>query len=94
MKIYRYIPTFIEIDELRNNVEEFETTTELINIPWVKIWEQHSEFYQFSKSGEMLIAETANGFSWWVVGRFSDPDKVDLPRWEPPIEALKAKGIK
>lgn len=54
---------------------------ELLEVPFVKHWAEHKDFYRFSYEDNCLLAELDGGFSWWVVGHFNAiPD--GLPRWD------------
>jgi hypothetical protein len=58
---------------------EFETTEELLALDDVR--QSHSPDSQYVMSDGYLMVLTKNGFNWWVLGRISDPSKVNLPKW-------------
>ena len=81
--IRKHIPNFIDTDRLPDE-NDFETTDQLLNIPWVKEWESPFDgrpFYRWSKSDNHLIAEYDNGKFWWVIGFIRNPDNIELPKW-------------
>jgi hypothetical protein len=77
--IKQYRPAFC--DGFEDVVVEFSTTEELINIPFVKRF-CTGDFCGFLVSDECLLAMYKHGEEWYVVGILSDPDLVELPRWE------------
>lgn len=88
MKIKKHIPGFVEGG---TPIEKtFTTETELLNMEFVKNWEQDKGFYRFSLNDyadniKLLMAEFDNGRKWWVVGLiiFEPGEKLNLPEWEP-----------
>jgi hypothetical protein len=81
MKIIQHVPAFMDIEG--RDIGTFETTEELLNLPFVKRCRELVDFRRFSLSGDLLMVETNDGLNWWVVGRIDEPGKVDLPKWEP-----------
>ena len=88
-KITQHRPAFFE--GFDNEVNEFSTTEELLNIPFVKTFGEEPDFFQYSvspRTGEwaksLLMAEYKNGTVWWVVGRLDSLEGITLPEWEPP----------
>lgn len=90
MRIKRYVPAFIDIeDEPDGNEREFNTLEELLEIPFVKrkIFDGFKRFsisYDSDKdSGCYLMAEYNDG-SDWVAGFIYGCDTKNpiLPRWE------------
>lgn len=81
--ITQHVPTFVD-DRGPLKSAEFETITELLAIPWVAQWAETMNgqpFHQFSKVDHHLMAEHAEGHTWWVVGYITDPGSVELPTW-------------
>lgn len=78
-QIRQYRPSYFE--GFGNEVADFSTAEELLEIPFVKNFKKNGEFYQFSLSDSHLMAEYRNGREWWVVGIVSDASKVLLPKW-------------
>ena len=58
---------------------EFETTEDLLALGDVR--KSHSPDARYVMSDNYLMVLTHDGFEWWVLGRISDPSKIDLPKW-------------
>lgn len=77
--ITQYRPAFFEGFE--NETVEFSTTEELLNIPFVKNFMSNT-FSGFAMSDNLLMATYENGNEWFIVGRITKPDLIELPKWE------------
>lgn len=78
--IIKHIPNFVDKGKPPDE-NDFETTNQLLNIPWVKGWETPFDgrpFYRWAKSRNCLIAEYDDGKFWWVVGYIRDPNNIEL----------------
>jgi len=81
MKITKHIPTFCDVE---SKSAEFSTVEELVAIPFVASFAKDKSFSGYAISEDRLMATYRNdGGWWWVVGYLSNPEKVDLPVWEP-----------
>lgn len=65
-------------------VHEFSSTEELLALPYLRELAAQPHFSHFAKSDEHLMQVLDDSF--WVVGYFDDPDKVDLPQWQHPAQ--------
>lgn len=86
MKITQHIPSFIDTD-VPTRVADFESTDELLKVPWVAQWAKSYHKYGFYVSYSCLMIDGIryNGKrEWWVIGYLDDPDQVDLPTWKAP----------
>ena len=83
--IRQYRPAYF--DGFETKTVEFSTTEELINIAFVKI-SRSKEFSGFAVADEHLMATYKKGKEWWVVGTLSDPNMVELPKWERNVPGL------
>jgi len=90
MRITQHRPAFCS--GFTNEVVEFKTTEELLNIPFVKKFSDKiddTNFYRYSLSAhgyrKLLMAEYNEGTIWWVVGYIDDWNLYDfkLPDWKP-----------
>lgn len=89
--ITQHIPSFVDTDAPRKR-GDFSSFAELLEVPFVKRWEQEKDFHRFSVDGNVLIAELRGGRSWWVVGFLREPVS-DLPKWDHGIyEVIDANG--
>jgi len=64
---------------------EFETTEQLLSIPFVESWKTawpEKGFQKFAMSGDCLVACYDGGKFWWVVGHIRNPSEVNLPKHE------------
>jgi len=89
MKITRYVPTFVDLDE-PPLICKFGTLEELKTIPFVYNFTKDPNFYRFSVSDNRLMAEYIGGKKWWVIG-YLDIDATNeliLPKWTRPKESL------
>ena len=75
----QHIPSFVEGFEPK--VAELSTVEDLNSIDWVRQHREDPEFYRFSLSDRLLMAEFENGDRWWVVGILSEP-LPGLPDWK------------
>lgn len=80
-KVKRHIPSFCSA--IPKEEENFSNLDELFSIEWISIWTRVNNFYRFSKSKDLLIAELNKGNNWWVIGYIKYPELVDLPEWIP-----------
>lgn len=86
--ITQYRPAYFSGFE--NATVEFESTADLLEIPFVKNFVHNLEkpFHRFSMTKSemggpsMLMAEYDDGHVWWVVGHFRDVADLDLPEWK------------
>jgi hypothetical protein len=78
-KIKQYRPAFFE--GFKNEVCEFDSIQDLIEIPFVKNFMELPGFHQFSMSGNKLMASYHKGKEWWVVG-FIENKNINLPIWD------------
>ena len=81
-KIKQYFPGFFE--GFKSEVNEFETTKDLLNIPWIKKWESDKNFYKWMLSGNALMAILENGQKGHVVGFIEASETIELPEWHKP----------
>lgn len=77
--IRQYRPAFFEGFE--NELVEFSTDEELINIPFVKNF-LNDKFSHYSVSDNHLMAIYDDGFEWGVIGTIQYPALVKLPKWD------------
>ena len=66
------------------NQVEFETTEDLLDIPFVKNMKKLPGFERFSvdKRYSNLMCETND--KWYVIGELNHTDEIDLPEWKSP----------
>lgn len=79
-KIRQHIPAYVDTDQRFES--KFNTTEELLNVGWIKNFENFfhgQKFERFAKDRNMLVAEYSEGSFWWVVGYIEKPEHVDLP---------------
>jgi hypothetical protein len=85
-KITQRIPGF--------NWSYFDTTDELLNLPWVKDYEnlEGRVFSRFSVRDHWLICEYDEGAWWQTVGFIWDckDRKITLPKWDFKSQAATA----
>jgi hypothetical protein len=85
-RIVQHVPAFVDAEPQR---AEFDTLDELLAVPWVAQWQDPKttghQFCRFCISEELLIVEADEGRWWWVVGRLSHPERVQLPPWRGPL---------
>lgn len=79
--IRQYFPTYF--DGFKPAVVVFETTDELLRIPFVSKFRDGTDFSRFSISDGILMAEYNGGKTWWVVGAIAVPSEIALPLWGP-----------
>ena len=60
---------------------EFSETEELINSPFIQKWLSYHPHTTIVKSGNTLMIEYNEGFSWRVIGYISNPDDLQVPNW-------------
>lgn len=77
----RHIPRYIDQRGIENDVFEFESIDELLEIDYVKLFKQMPKFSHYAISDVHLMAIFDSGYRWLVAGRIESPEKVDLPRW-------------
>lgn len=84
MKFSQHIPTFVETMGEPSPCFEFNSLQELLDHPIVARYKEHCDgvFSHFALSDNHLMVISNDGFNWWVVGYVSDPDALDLPKWE------------
>lgn len=79
--IVRHIPAFVEHDPQDRTRVDFDTLTQLLEIPFVKEWVKFPHFLRYSQSKYMenylLVAEIAPSKEspagqHWVIGRMMD----------------------
>ena len=80
MKVRQHIPSFCDGSPV--NTADVNSTAELLALPWVQTWSEHSNFKRFSLSDSipppLLMAEMTD--SYWVVAYLEKYD-WDLPKW-------------
>lgn len=76
MKIAQYVPASVDGIEIGS----FETTEELLALPFVRRCRELVGFHRFSVMDDLLMAEANDGLDWLVVGKIDEPEKVDLPK--------------
>lgn len=69
MKIRRYFPNFVEVNDEDYETIEFKSIKQFEAIRWIKHWMEMSDFERFIRKERMLFAQLKNGESW-CVGRF------------------------
>ena len=74
-----------------DEVVDFETTEQLLAIPFVKNFRDADpeNFHQFSighGSLPALMAETHGGEKWWCIGFLDTADGIELPAWKTPYK--------
>lgn len=86
-KLYHFrqhIPGFV--DGVNSAEFDFDTLEELLASAVVKRWLEDPLFHRYSYAERgtetLLMAETDEGFSWWVVGYITGVGRLDLPKWE------------
>tara|TARA_Y100000310_G_C20700285_1_gene829072 strand:- start:4297 stop:4614 length:318 start_codon:yes stop_codon:yes gene_type:complete len=87
MKITQHRPAYFTGYE--NEVSKFGSLNDLLEIPWIKRIEENPElnFYRWSQTDNLLIAEFNKGKTWFVIGRHMEETyKLRLPKWKPPKE--------
>jgi len=63
---------------------EFETQEELLNSQGaVKRFAEMENFNEYQLDDNLLMAVYENGYRWWCVGYIEEPEKLNLPKWEP-----------
>lgn len=79
-KFIQHVPSFVSgVDPTEF---EFDKTDELLSSEYVSRFSKNANFSHFAMSDNRLMSISDNGFHWWVVGFISDPESVDLPKWE------------
>lgn len=73
-------PNFYEGCNDTDGIVAFDTLEQLLAIPWVKKFTTSADFYQFSLSEKILLAEYHAGREWWVCGYVKNP-VAGLPQW-------------
>jgi hypothetical protein len=94
-EITQHRPAYFE--GFDTEVVKFQTTEELLAIPFVKNFKEvyDNRFFQYSIdpggnfSRSLLICEVDSGKQWWVVGYLETTDGIDLPKWVPVREDSK-----
>jgi hypothetical protein len=93
--IYQHVPAFAwdPRDEVKK--ADFNTLEELLQVPWVKVWEngfnvkgENIKFSHWALSENNLMAVYGENEAWWVVGYIETLSGIDLPEWEPPKKLL------
>ncbi len=92
-QIKQHRPNYFDPLVFVNLTVDFESTEELLNIPFVLNFSTASNFshYAISEDGtkSTLMAVYDDGYEWWVIGFIDDISKVDLPKWEPIYKEVK-----
>ena len=78
--IKQYIPNYV--DGIDPETVKFFSTEELLKIPFVESWSKYPEFFQYSLSENLLMAEFKDGKEWWVVGYIYGDIIINLPKWK------------
>jgi len=65
----------------------FDTTDDMLSIPWVDSWRTRPDFHRFSRDGRIIVAELEGGNKWRVVGFVRDSSRIDLPKFTPPVQS-------
>jgi len=71
-----------------NEEVDFNTTEELLAIPFVKSFSTDRRFHRYSVSVSPhgntihLMCELDDGYEWWCVGRLLNMEGITLPHWE------------
>lgn len=97
-----HVPSFFDAEPAVCK-SEYESIEDILNLPWIKGWNNGEESFQYYWSAKdgvwskcLLMAmwndpkELRYGKSWWVLGYMSDiPDS--LPEWKcpPRIDGIK-----
>lgn len=77
--IKQHIPNFCSgFDPI---IVPFETTEDLLEIPFVKDFSASKKFDHYAINDNHLMCISDNGFHWWVIGTLIDPQEVNLPKW-------------
>ena len=71
---------------------EFSETEELINSPFIQKWLSYNPPSTIVKSGNTLMIESNEGFSWRVIGYISNPDDLQVPNWNSKYIVQYANG--
>ncbi len=79
--IRQHVPSFVDLGEDPLSAV-FETTQELLSIPFVKSSSKYRDFSGYALSDNELMSTNKRGKKWWVIGHIDDPSKVELPKWE------------
>lgn len=83
MTITRYFPGFVETTDEPDIIAEFNSLSELKEIPWIQPWFSSRGFQHFSISDKThLMAEFKTPRSWHVVGIFNGIYDLDLPKFD------------
>lgn len=80
-EIVQHIPMFAWHPEDEPNRANFDSISDLLEVPFVNAFVKEKEFYRLSVSGNKLIAEQRGGRSWWVIGFLREPI-YGLPEWD------------
>ena len=72
---------------------EFSETEELINSPFIQRWLSYHPHTTIVKSGNTLMIEYDEGFSWRVIGYISNPDDLQVPNWNSKYVVQYANGV-
>ena len=78
-QIFQHVPGCIS--GVENQLMDFETTEELLEIPFVKRLGNDDD-YSFQMSGDTLMTVKDDGTMWWVIGYINKPEEIDLPEWK------------
>lgn len=84
MKLTQYIPACMDVDGVE--LGSFDTTEELLNLPFVRRCRELVGFQRFSIMDDFLAVETNYGLDWLVIGRLDEPGRIDLPKLEPTLK--------
>lgn len=83
MKTFKkHIPNACKDGNELDEINEFNSLEELLEIPYVKKQTDRKTFYRYSLSENHLMAEYESGYNWWVLGFINDISNLDLPKWE------------
>jgi hypothetical protein len=80
-------------DRIRATVAStaFETTDDMLAIPWVDSWRTRPDFHRFSLDGRLIVAELEGGNQWRVVGFVRNPARIDLPKFTRPAQSTAVR---
>ena len=80
MKVIQHRPSFV--DGFTNELVYVDSKEELLDIEFVKGFRDMPDFYRFSISDNLLMAEYENGKKWWVVAYLEDFNDIDIPKFK------------
>lgn len=80
-----HVPNFVDLDKNPEPVA-FENKDELLELFDVKKFSREKGFNHFARAGEHLMAIFDDGKRWFVVGRLSSHDGLDLSDWRESVD--------